>query len=163
MLNYLYGHDHLVAHFVAQMIPHARRGFGPNIKAIGVLSSDYKDGELVANLIAGMVYHNWDPEAEIIEMSGAAIPGKYWLTPETLRRLYGYPFEQLGCQMVVMRVVAENERLLSILARFNYAFVGVPRMFGRARDGVLCLLTREAWEQNQFNARHHREPLQEAA
>ena len=29
-------------------------------------------------------------------------------------------------------------------------FVHVPRMFGRERDGVLALLTREAWQKSKF-------------
>jgi RimJ/RimL family protein N-acetyltransferase len=158
MLDYIYGHDQAIANFVATLIPHCRRGFGPNCKAIGVIDVD-------GNLIAGMVYHNWDPDAALIEMSGASLPLKYWLTRETLARIYQYPFHQCGCQMVVMRVRADNEMLLGVLARLNYAFSKVPRLFGRDVDGVVCTLTREAWEDNHINARfkHHIEPLKEAA
>jgi hypothetical protein len=89
MLDYVYGHDEVVAQFVAQLIPECReRGFPPSSKAIGVIN----DGRL----IAGLVYHNWNKTAEVIEMSGAAIPGKYWLTRETLKRIYRYPFLQFG-------------------------------------------------------------------
>ena len=55
MLDYVYGHDALIADFVARLIPHCRRGFGPNIKAMGVIEG--------GDLIAGIVWHNWDPEA----------------------------------------------------------------------------------------------------
>jgi hypothetical protein len=78
-VKYLYGHDGAVCDFVASLIPSCReRGFG-NAKAIGVLNND-------GFLIAGIVYHNYDPDAEIIEISGAALPGVNWLTRETLRR-----------------------------------------------------------------------------
>ena len=159
MLAYVYGHDEIVAQFTAQLIPHCRRGFGPNVKAIGVVD----DGRL----IAGIVYHNWEPDTGIIEISGAALPGKAWLSRETLKQMFQYPFLQLGCQMVVQRTPADDERLLGVLARFNYSFVRVPRLFGRDRDGMVCLLTREAWEANKFNRRlrHHiaEDPLEEAA
>jgi hypothetical protein len=92
-------------------------------------------------LIAGLVYHNWDPEAGTIEISGAALPGHFWLTRPTLARMYQYPFLQCNCQMVVQRTPADNERLLYILARYGYSFVTVPRLLGRDRDCVVCTLT----------------------
>ena len=59
--------------------------------------------------------------------------------------------------MVAQRTPADDERLLRQLAVYDYAFVRVRRMFGRERDGVLCLLTREDWEANRFNKgfKHH--------
>ena len=67
--------------------------------------------------------------------------------------------------MVVQRTPADDERLLYVLSRYGYAFCPVPRLFGRNRDGVVCCLTREAWEANKFNQRlnHHLEPISEAA
>lgn len=156
MLDYVYGQDDIVAQFVAQLIPSCReRGFG-KCKAIGVIEN--------GDLIAGLVYHNWDDGAGVIEMSGAALPGKFWLTSETLRRIYEYPFLQVGCQMVLMRVRAEDTRLLRILAAIGYMFVKVPRMLGRDKDGVICLLTIEDWISNKFNQRARRQaPLEKAA
>ena len=149
MLVYVYGHDAIVAKFVASLIPHCRFGFGPNVMAIGIVEG--------SDLIAGLVYHNYDPGAGIIEISGAALPGRHWLTRETIKRMYRYPFHVCGCQMIVQRTPAADERLLWILSRYDYAFIPVPRMFGRDRDGVICCLTVEAWENNRFNKRfkHH--------
>src|SRR4051812_13429255 len=87
MLDYVYGHDQVVANFVAALIPHCRRGF-TNAKCIGVINDE--------KLIAGLVYYNYDPEAEIIELAGAAIPGINWLTRGTIARMYAYPFLQVG-------------------------------------------------------------------
>lgn len=152
MLDYVYGHDELVANFVAQLIPSCRaRGFNASaLKAMGIIDQDGK-------LIAGMVYHNWDPEAGVLEMSGAALPGKQWLTRETIKRMYQYPFLQCGCQMIFMRVEAADERLLRQLAALNYSFIKIPRLGGRDRDIVLCLLTVENWATNKFCRRlkHH--------
>lgn len=147
MLDYVYGHDKMVADFVAQLIPSCRaRGFPAASKAIGVIDEQ-------GNLIAGVVYHNWEPEAQIIEMSGATLPGKNWLTRNTLKRIFQYPFLQLRCQMIVQRVAAADERLLRIFAAYGYMLIRVPRMLGRDRDGVLALLTYEDWMNNRFNAR----------
>jgi hypothetical protein len=157
MLDYVYDHDQIVARFVADLIPHCHRGFGPNIKAMGVIEDD--------KLIAGIVWHNYDPDAGIIEISGAALPKKYWLTRQTIRRMFTYPFHLCDCQMVVQRTPADDTALLYTLSRYGYAFITVPRLFGRERDGVICCLTREAWETNRFNQRlrHHVEPAEEAA
>jgi RimJ/RimL family protein N-acetyltransferase len=154
MLDYVYGQNEVVAPVVAQLIPHCHRGFGSNVMTIGVI-----EGGL---LIAGIVYHNFDPEAGIIEISGAALPGHYWLTRETLKRMFQYPFHYLGCQMVVQRTPADDERLLYVLSRYGYDFIPFPRLFGRDRNGVICRLTREAWASNRFNKKfqHHLEPDQ---
>jgi hypothetical protein len=150
MFDYVYGHDALVADFVSKLIPELHgRSLARSSKAFGVVN---KDGAL----IAGMVYHNWDPEAGVIEMSGAAIDPR-WLNVETLRRMYQYPYLGLKCQMTFMRVAATNERLLRQLAAFNYTFIRMPRMLGRDQDAVLCQLTVEAWSANKVCQRykHH--------
>jgi hypothetical protein len=65
--------------------------------------------------------------------------------------MFEYPFLQVGVQMIVQRNSADDERLLGVLARYGYMFVPVPRMLGRDKDGVLCLLTYEDWRDNKFN------------
>lgn len=154
MHEYVYENSEAVAWAVAQMIPHCRqRGFG-KCKAIGVLENGV--------LIGGIVYNNWNPEAETIEITAAAISPR-WLTRETIRRMYEYPFEQIGVQGVIQHTPADNERLLAQLARGGYTFEPQTRYFGRYRDGVYCLLTRETWEQSKFIRRRHDAPIAEAA
>jgi hypothetical protein len=160
MLRYVYGQDELVAEAVAQLIPHVgARGFGYAAKAIGVIDED-------GRLIGGLVYHNYDPQAGVIEISGAATSSR-WLSRETIRRMYQYPFHTCGCQMLFQRTPADSVKLLGQLAAYDYTFIKVPRMFGRERDGVLCTLTYEDWCANRFNQRfkHHLvdAPQQEAA
>jgi isopentenyl diphosphate isomerase/L-lactate dehydrogenase-like FMN-dependent dehydrogenase len=149
-LSYVYGHDRIVADFVAQMIPtfHGRT-FDATARAMGVIDE-------VGHLIAGIVWHNWEPEAQIIEISAAALPRQYWMTRETLARMYGYPFIELGCQMVVQRVPADDKRQRRMLAAFGFAQIEVPRMYGRDRDGVIATLTFEAWGANKFMRREAR-------
>lgn len=151
MFGYVCDHPDLVRGFVEQLIPACReRGLPRASTAIGVIDRD-------GRLIGGMVYHNYDPDAGVIEMSGAALPGSGWLSRETLRHVYTYPFLQLDCQMVVMRVAADDERLLRQLAAFNYSFIKIPRLLGRNKDAVLALLTKEDWIANKFCQRylHH--------
>src|SRR5215467_4856004 len=143
MLRYVHGYDEEVSAFVAHMIPSMHgRGFG-ECKTIGVVRDD---GEM----IAGIVYHNWNPQAGVIEMSAAAIPGSRWFTRRTADVMYEYPFVQLDCQMIMQLTPADDERLLGQLARGGYMFVLVPRLLGRDQDGVLCLFTREMWIDNKI-------------
>ena len=87
-MDYVYGYDEIVSDFVAQMIPACQqRGF-KNCKTIGIISD--------VSLVAGLVYHNYNPDAGVIEISSAAIPGSRWMTRETVKRMYQYPFLQLG-------------------------------------------------------------------
>src|SRR5262245_30460005 len=156
MIDYVYGHDELVAHFVARMIPSCRdRGFG-KCKAIGVVDTENN------KLIAGIVFHNWQPEAGVIEMSVAAIPGTHWLTRETVQRMGEYAFLQAGAQMVLQLTPADDERTLRQLAVAGYLFVPIPPVPRRERECVNCLMTREAWEQCKFRKRREHE-RQEAA
>ena len=144
----LYHDDERVARFVADLIPHCHRGFG-KCRALGVTTNQ-------GWLVAGIVYHNWDQEAGIIEMSGASITPR-WLTRPILNAMHDYPFFPepvgAGCQMAVMRVPADNERLLRQLAEYGYTFINFPRLFGRHRDGVICHLTDDAWINSKFNKR----------
>ena len=161
-LRYVYEHPMEVCGFVAAMIPHAGgHSYGQDARAIGVIDE-------VGLLIAGLVYTTYDDISQTIEMHGAALPGKQWLTRETIRRMYSYPFLQCGCQMLFQKTPADNTRLLRQLAVYDYTFLKVPRMFGRDRDGVLCTLTVEDWMANRFNKRlrHHEvldAPHEEAA
>jgi hypothetical protein len=149
-MRYLFDHDQMVAHFVAQMIPQCReRGFGA-CRAIGVVDADNE-------LIAGIVYQNFSPSSGMIELSCAALPGRVWLTPQTLGVMYRYPFLQVGCQMCLHKTLASNERLLRQLAAINCILIRMPHLFGRDQDGVIAVLTFEDWAANKIcrRYRHH--------
>ena len=158
-LRYVFDRPDIVANCVAMMIPRCRaRGFG-KCSAIGIIDEEGK-------LIGGIIYNQWDPEAGTVQIHGAAVHPR-WLTRETIRVMYTYPFHQLGVQMIWQLTPAEDVRLLRQLAAYDYSFIKLPRMFGREHDGVLCLLTYEDWANNRFNKRfrHHLRnvPLEEAA
>jgi len=151
-MDYVYGHDEIIGRFVMSLIP-AYRGVEtvpPMSKTIGVIDAQ-------GNLIAGLLYNNYDRQAGVIEVTTAALPGSRWLSLETIRILFQYPFLQLGCQMIVSRVAEDDERLLRQLAALNFTFIRFPRLLGRDKDAVICHLTREAWEGSKFSQRyrHH--------
>jgi RimJ/RimL family protein N-acetyltransferase len=149
MHQYVYGHDEIVANFVASLIPECReRGFG-KCRAIGIADAEGK-------LLGGLVYRNWCPELGTIEISGAAIPGTNWLSRRTVQIMYDYPFYQVGCQMVIKTTMADNEIVLRIMAAVGFTLHHIKRLGGRDRDGVVGTLTVEDWEQSRYNVNRHR-------
>lgn len=139
-MRLLYGEDGRVADFVAGNIDGCGRGFG-NAKAIGV--------ERNGKLIAGIVYHNWCPEWETIEVSGAAID-KRWIRRDILCGLFEYPFS--FCQMIIAQHDRDNHvrRIWKSLGADEYR---IPRLRGRTRDGYIATITKEQWAESPFNAR----------
>lgn len=132
-----------VSAWVASHIPGCNRGF-ERATAIGVA----KDGQL----IGGTVFHNWSPEAGVIEMSSAST-SPHWLTKDMLRAIFGYVFDQLECQLVVMRVSERNTRMVRIAEKFGFDGVLIPRLRGRDENEFIFTLTEEKWRQHPL-AKH---------
>ncbi len=101
------------------------------------------------DLAAGLVYHNYDPDAEVIEISGAAWV-KGWLTRPVLKAMYGYPFIDCGCQAVIQRVSDEDRQQHRMLTAFGAERYRIPRLRGRNAAENIFIVTRETWETNKF-------------
>lgn len=102
------------------------------------------------NVIAVMIHHNLDRGAGVIEISGAADSAR-WLTKPVLWELFAYPFKQLQCQAVVMRVDPENSRLDRILKAYGFARYDIPRLRGRNKPEAVYVLGDDAWRANGFH------------
>lgn len=101
-------------------------------------------------LIAGVVYHNYEPDAGVIELSAAAT-SRRWLTKETLRVMFDIPFREWGCQAVVLRVSDANKVMHSIALRYGFIHYKIPRLRGREEAENVFVLTDDAWRANRFN------------
>jgi hypothetical protein len=154
-LKYLFGQDQLVADWVAQT--KLASGFAPNagftdkkLRAIGIANDDNE-------LIAGLVYFNFNPDAGTIEFSIEAKPKQRWLTKSTLAVMFQYPFLICGCQMLITKTAAHSTHVLRMLGAMNFSHILIPRADGRDRDGVISLLTYEDWVAGKFCQRfgHH--------
>lgn len=133
-----------LATLVAEKIwPGKGHTFGPSC-GIAVLLDDH--------LAAGLIYHNYDPDAAVVEISGAAWE-KGWLTRPVLKAMYDFPFVSLSCQAVVQRVPDEDtaqHRMLKIYGAERYH---IPRLRGRESAENVFVLTDDAWAKNKFNQR----------
>lgn len=143
MIEGVTGRNAEVEAFVAARTE-AARGFG---KCVGIA---WMDGE---TMIAGTIYHNWYPEGGVIELSSAADSPR-WLTRKSLQTMFGYPFDQLGCQLVVLRVSERNERMRNIAKRFGFSETIIPRLRDRKTAECIYCLTVEQWRERERKLHH---------
>lgn len=112
-----------------------------NYKAIGFADK----GELVA----GFVYHNWNPAGGTIEVSGYSTR-RDWVSKSLLRVIFEYPFEQVKCRAVVARHSEHNKRVIRIWKALGATQTRIPELRGPAEAEVIALLTRDAWLKSKF-------------
>jgi RimJ/RimL family protein N-acetyltransferase len=122
------------------------RGFDP-CTTMGVFDQD--------KLIAVVAFHNYEPEQGVIELSCIA-EKKEWLKRHILWEMFSYAFDQLGCQLAVLRVSERNKQwngrgLPRLLKSYGFTSIRIPRLYGRNEDGILYSLTDEAWRCNGFH------------
>lgn len=143
MIELVYGQSAVVSQWVALAMkdPAYSRGFG-NCTAIGVAEN--------GDLIGGTVFHQYSPEAGVIEMSSAAVSPR-WLAPKMIRAIFGYVFDQIGCQAVVMRVHENNTRMVRIAQKFGFDGHLLPRLSGRDAGLWVFILTEEQWRDHKVH------------
>lgn len=140
----VYGPQPVLKRFIELNIARcAGRGLPEAGKAIGVINGQDE-------LVGGFYYHDFDPDAGVIEISGASTE-KRWLTRPVLYRLFSYPFNELNCQIVAMRHSARDKPLARMLRAYGFHQVTVPRLFGRDEDAIISTLTDDAWRDNKFH------------
>ncbi len=130
----VYGRSQYVASFVARELGFTR-GFDA-CTAIGF-------GDPIE---AGIVYHNWNPEAGLIELT-AASRTRTWLNKANLKTIFEYPFSQLGCQVCIARISEHNARARRIWRALGATEHIIPRLRGPNEAEVIATLTKEAWEE----------------
>jgi RimJ/RimL family protein N-acetyltransferase len=118
----LLGADEMVAAMVKSRIPHMKdQEWGP-CTAFGVVQSD--------KLVGGVVYHCF---RKFDICFGAAFDTHTWAKPATLRALFDYPFNQLGCVRVTAITGRKNKPARKMLEHVGFKLEGVAR---RALDGI---------------------------
>jgi RimJ/RimL family protein N-acetyltransferase len=133
---------HYLGDFVSQRIWREKRSFG-FYTALGVVDKNN-------TIVAGMIYHNYEPDAGVIEVSGAADTAR-WLTKPVLWEMFDFPFNQLKCQTVAMRVDPSHKQLSRILPSYGFSKHILPRLRGRNKDECVYLLHDDVWRENGFH------------
>ncbi len=128
MTELLIGFDEQIARWTAERIPHVS-DFGP-CTAIGVTR-----GPL---LLAGVVYHDYQPDAETIQLSMASA-SPMWAKRSIIGGLLRYPFEQLGVFKVWTATPIDNVRAIKTNEHIGFKREAtLAHHFGRKRHAVIC-------------------------
>ena len=138
----LYGRSDEVAAFVAANIPGCERGFGP-CQAVGFLDDE-------GQLEAGVVYHNWSPETQVIEIS-AASAHRNWTSRERVRAIFSYPFDDLGCRIVIARIGEHNVRARRIWRSLGADEYRIPALRSPTEAEMIYTLRAEVWRAGKFS------------
>lgn len=99
------------------------------------------------NFLAGVVFHNWSPETEVIEVSAAAVSPK-WASRPNLQELFGYVFSI--AQTCVARIHEDNERARRLWRSFGAQEFLLPRLRGRMASEAVEILTDDAWAKSRY-------------
>lgn len=101
-------------------------------------------------LIGGTVYHNWQPECGVIELTSAAT-SKRWLTKKVIYAMFDLAFARLACQLVVLRVSERNIGMCQIARKFGFSEVKIPRLRGRDEAEYIFTYTDDQWRTSPYN------------
>ena len=128
----LVGAENVVVPYVLSRIPHAV-DFGP-CTALGVVRKGV--------LVGGVVYHNYRPADGDIMVS-LAMEGPGWCLPQTVRKLFSYPFEQYKLERMTALIARNNKRSRELCEGLGFKLEGVlRRAIGRTHDGMIYGLLR---------------------
>ena len=115
---------------------------------------DMTDGTVMAitesnQVIGACLFHNWQPDEGVVELTSASVSAR-WLTRPVLNRMFEYAFKGLRCQLVVMRVDPENERMCRIATAFGFKRYDIPRLRGRDKAEAIFTLGDDEWRGGRF-------------
>jgi len=100
-------------------------------------------------LVAGIVYHNYSASAQTIEMS-AYSSRRHWTTGQIVKLIFDYPFDQLGCRLVVARHSQNNKVARRIWNSLGAAEYIIPELRGAGEAEAIAVLSRDTWEASKF-------------
>lgn len=99
-------------------------------------------------MVAGVVFHNWNPRSQVIEVSAAATDPR-WATRGVLQVAFGYVFGI--AQMCVARTHEDNNPVRKLWKAFGAEEIILPRMRGRTASEALLTLTDDAWARSKLS------------
>lgn len=135
-----WGHDDLAIPYAAKELGFPR-GFGPCTSA--VVSNQAHE------LAAVLVFHNFHPEAGVMEVSAASEDAR-WAQRGILREAFAYIFEKNKCQMAVARCSENNARVRRLWKAFGATETIIERLRGRDESEAILTLTDDAWRASRF-------------
>lgn len=141
MSELLYGHDKLVTKWVIDRVDSLHRL--ECCVAIGVSSG--------SKLIAGVVYHDYQPEARIIQMSMAAI-SPMWAKKEIIWKLLQYPYDQLDCFKILLSISVDNIKALKTMKHIGFVQEAIlNHNYGKDKHAVILGMLKPDYQRKFLN------------
>lgn len=106
----------------------------------------FHDGRMVA----GTLYHNWQPDSGVIELTSASTDRR-WLSRHVVKTMFQTAFDMIGAQLVALRVSERNAGMVEIAQRFGFQGVLIPRLRGRDEAEWLFTLTDDDWRASRWS------------
>lgn len=129
-MSLVFGHSVEVAEWVGSRIPYVGANNFGACEGIGI--------ESCGRIIAGVIYHDYQPQNGTIQVSIAA-DSPMWARRETIKALLHYPFEQLQCYKVWSSISHKNEMSIKVCKHIGFKQEAVLRhQFGIKNHGVVC-------------------------
>jgi RimJ/RimL family protein N-acetyltransferase len=141
-LRLLIGHDAQIAHWVGQRIAFMGDGksFGP-CTAIGVVNDE--------QILGGVVFSDYRPMFSSIEASFASASPR-WLTPNLVRSILSYPFDQLGVNRISSHTPRKAGPARRFLQKFGFVEEGVMREGFGDDDCIVSGLLASDWRSHRY-------------
>lgn len=138
-MTLLLGHDQAVAQWTAERIEHVGAdGFGTIAGGIGIVSGN--------RLIAGCVYHDWQPKFGTIQLSLAS-ESPMWARRENIKGLLAYAFDGLDVYKVWTATPSDITAAIRVNKHIGFTQEAIlAHQFGRKRHGVICRMLRPAFD-----------------
>ena len=101
-------------------------------------------------LVAGTLFHNWQPESGVIELTSASTDRR-WLTKTVVKAMFHMAFDMIGAQLVALRVSERNTGMVEIAQRFGFQGTLIPRLRGRDESEWIFTLTDDDWRASRWS------------
>lgn len=98
--------------------------------------------------IAAIIMHNYHPAEGVIEITAAGFGP--WQSRRVINEVFGLCFGELACQLIVMRVAADDARTIRNSRKLGFTGYLIPRLRGRDKAEWIFTLTDDAWHANRL-------------
>ena len=101
-------------------------------------------------LVAGTLYHNWQPSEGVIELSSGSTTPR-WLCKPVIKAMFHLPFAMLDARLCVLRVSEHNATMRAIARRFGFQETIIPRLRGDSEAECVYTLSASDWANHRIN------------
>ena len=100
-------------------------------------------------ILGATVFHNFYPETGVVELTSVS-ESPAWMSRKMINAVFGYAFDVLNCQLVVLRVSEINTRMVNIANALGFKGYLIPRLRGKDEAEWIFCLTDDDWRNSPY-------------